>query len=109
MSFQGTEKEEAKQRRTCLPPYSIVGEQREEPFVISSLGSFFDSFPQPGILSLFCKNCGVQCLLGRKVFEAQCLTATGCLVDLVRGRSGKAVCGKHRCHSTDLAGLPLMT
>jgi hypothetical protein len=75
MSFQGTEKEEAKQRRTCPPPYSIVGEQREEPFVISSLGSFFDSFPQPGILSLFCKNCGVQCLLGRKVFEAQCLTA----------------------------------
>ena len=109
MPFQGTEKKQAKQRRICALSDSIAGEQREEPLIISFLGCFFDRFSQPGVVSFFCKNCGVQCMLGRKVFEEQRFTDTGSLGDLFGGGSGKALCGKQRCRSADQAGLPFMT
>lgn len=109
MPFQGAEKEQAEQRRICAFFDSIAGEQREEPFIISFLGCFFDGFSQPGVVSLFCKHCGVQRMLGRKVFEEQCFTDTGSFGDLFRGRSGKAVCGKQRRRSADQTGLSQMT
>ena len=108
MPFQGAEQEQAKQCRICAFSDSIAGEQREEPFIIPFLGCFFDGFSQPGVVSLFCKNCGVQCMLGRKVFEEQRLTDTGSLRDLFGGGSGKALCGKQRCRSAEQAGLSLV-
>lgn len=108
MPFQGAEKKQPKQRR--IRPFSdpITGEQRKEPFIISFLGCFFDGFSQLGILSFFRKDGGVQCMLGRKMFEEQRFTDTGCLGDLFSGCSGKSVCGKQRCRSADEAGLSLM-
>lgn len=72
------------------------------------LGNVFDGFWQHGASCLFCKPCGTRCLFGRNVFEERCFTHTGYLGDLFRGRSGRAVCGKRRCRSTDQTSLPYL-
>jgi hypothetical protein len=108
VTFQGAEKKQPKQRRIRALPDSIAGEKLEEPLIISILDGLLGGFAQPGVLSLFCENGRVQCMLGRKVFKKQCFTDTRGLSDLFSSRSGKAVRSKQRCRSVDQTGLPLM-
>ncbi len=65
-------------------------------------------FSKVGVLRLFCENCVVQGMLGRKVYAEQRFTDTRSLGDLLSGRSGKAVCGKQRCCHAEQVGLPFM-
>ncbi len=109
VTFQGAEKKQPKQRRIRALPDSIAGEEHEEPLIISILDGFFSGFAQPGVLSLFCQNGRVQCMLGWKVLKKQGFTDTRGRSDLFSGRSGKAVCREQRCRSADETGLPLKT
>ncbi|CUS36899.1 hypothetical protein COMA2_290006 [Candidatus Nitrospira nitrificans] len=60
-------------------------------------------FAQVGVLRLFCENCVVQGMLGRKVLvERRFIGARG-LGNSLRDRSGKAVCGKQRCRRAEQA------
>ena len=93
-----------KQRWICTPSDPIVGEQREELFIIAFLGCFFDGFSQAGVVGLFCENRVVQCILGRKVFEeltpaALAICFVVVLVKPFAANNDVAVLIKLRCRS----------